>query len=120
MKISNPDSTSGSKMNNMTTNEIAQQAKAFLYELNDARYEYSFSTNETWSYSQCNPKEKLILENKYYPVFFKKLEASDVQAFHQVLNKEKHIPSQSDDAVTEEVNSKGRIYIAAYCLSKLK
>ncbi len=99
----------------MTTIEISQQAKAFLYELNDARHEYSFSSLDTWTYSQCTAKEKLLLENKFYPVFFRKCDVNDISAFYKVV-----AASKSELEPAFEGSSKDKIYVVAHCPTKLK
>lgn len=100
----------------MASKEIAQQAKTFLYELNDARHEYSFESTDQWSFNPSTAKEKLALEGRFYPVLFTKCDPADLGDLTSFFNKDENDSQEKNSKII----SKDRIYLVAYCSNKLK
>ncbi|EDM35547.1 hypothetical protein PBAL39_07665 [Pedobacter sp. BAL39] len=101
----------------MASKEIAKQAKDFLYELNTARHEYSFSSGDQWTLSQSTAKEKTALEAAFYPVFFTTSNPAELADLTQLIQEKTGSVSATEQS-TE--NSKDRIYLVAHCETKLK
>jgi len=102
----------------MASKEILKQAKDFIYELNTARHEYSFSTSEQWTLSQSTAKEKNALEAAYYPVLSITSNSIDLSGL-AALVKEK-LSNLPATAQSDEQSTKDRIYLVAHCETKLK
>ncbi|MES2455918.1 MAG: hypothetical protein V4594_10270 [Bacteroidota bacterium] len=103
----------------MGNKKIAQQAKEFLYELNNARHEYSFSSADSWIFSEATAKEKEKLESAYYPVLYTRCDPDGLSELAGFF-----ISAVADGAENSKkgtsVVSKDRVFLVAHCLTKLK
>ncbi|TKC06237.1 hypothetical protein [Pedobacter frigoris] len=104
----------------MTAREIAQQAKLFQFELNSAKYEYSFSSTDSWIFHQSTASEKLALEQKFYPVLFVKCEYEDLASLAGIFIPAEEGAGKEQNKSQLLANSKDRIYLVAHCDTKLK
>lgn len=100
----------------MLSKELNAQAKKFLYELNDARHEYSFSTSDQWAITECTASKKATIEKEFYPVLFTECNPDDLPAFASLVSSLLNKTIEID--VVKSNPSKDRVFLVAYCLNK--
>jgi hypothetical protein len=55
------------KINKMSDQTVAFQAKIYVYDLQNCAREFGFKADEGWEVSMATGPEKKALENKYFP-----------------------------------------------------
>ncbi|PWS29273.1 hypothetical protein DHW03_05500 [Pedobacter yonginense] len=100
----------------MLSKEQHAQAKSFLSELNNARYEYSFSSEDSWSITECTSAQKATIEKEFYPVLFVQSGFESLPAFSNLVSSLLNKTPESD--LVQSNPSKERIFLVAYCLNK--
>jgi malate synthase len=104
----------------MGNKKIAQQAKEFLYELNNARHEYSFSSTDTWVFTESTAKEKDKLEAAYYPVLFTRCDSEGLPELAGYFTTPLAETEEPAKKTATPSASKDRVFLVAHCLTKLK
>lgn len=105
----------------MANNDQKVQAKVFLYELNNTRHEYGFSTNEEWTLDLATNTQKKDLENKYYPILSLIVAPENIMAMLDLLeDKLGNAVSNIKDGFLQKKISKESINLLAYCVARLK
>jgi hypothetical protein len=69
-------------MNRLT---IEQQAKIFLYDLNNSAKEHWFKTDEIWEVGLATNDERLAMEKKYYPTISVKALPQDLSELFDLI-----------------------------------
>ena len=57
----------------MTINTVGQQAKVYLFDLDNCAKEFGFKADEGWELSLASREEKVALEKQYYPTISAKV-----------------------------------------------
>lgn len=103
----------------MGNKKIAQQAKDFLYELNNARHEYSFAGTDTWIFTESTAKEKDKLESLYYPVLFTRCDSEELSGLAAFFTGSV-VDTSEVTKKSPSANAKDRVFLVAHCADKLK
>lgn len=102
----------------MTTKDISRQAKVFLYDLKNARHEYSFSKTESWVISQTTTTQKQALENQFYPVLYTQCTSADLAELTELVIAGQNAEDEKFQN-TPVATSKEHIYLVAHCATKV-
>ena len=67
----------------MQNENIALQAKVFLYHLNNSNDENGMKAHEGWKLKQVSETTKMEIERDYYPTVFAKVDPKNMQDFSE-------------------------------------
>lgn len=105
----------------MASDSVGLQAKAFLYELNNIRYEYGFSEKDKWVLELTGPNGKRDLESRFYPILDTKIAPDDILSFLKLLSPK--LADEADKLIQKQRGkrtAKDPTYLIAYCVERLK
>lgn len=101
----------------MKITTVEQQAKMYVYDLDNRAKELGFKTDEAWSLKAVDTADKAAIEKQYYPtVSVKALPEKLVELFDLVKSK----MGQPKPGVTDEAEQpqRGMEYLIAYNIQR--
>ncbi|MFC1226324.1 hypothetical protein ACFE6N_21150 [Pedobacter sp. BG31] len=105
----------------MANNDQKVQAKVFLYELNNTRYEYGFSAKEEWTLDLATNTQRKDLENRYYPILSLTVAPENIMAMLDLLEEKlEYAVNNIKDRLGQKKISKESTHLLAYCAARLK
>ncbi|SER95593.1 hypothetical protein [Pedobacter rhizosphaerae] len=105
----------------MASDSVGMQAKAFLYELNNIRYEYGFSEKDKWILELTGLNGKSDLEKRFYPILDTKIAPDDILPFLKLISPK--LEEEADRLIQKQKGKKSpkdSTYLIAYCNERQK
>lgn len=105
----------------MASNDQKNQAKVFLYELNNTRHEYGFSAKEEWTLDLATNSQRKVLEHQYYPMLTLTVAPENLMTMLDLLeDKLGNAVGRIKDSLSHKKISKESTHLLAYCVARLK